>query len=81
MQEPSDSTTSYAQDIRPLFRELDINSMRSKRNFDLASYADVAERADAILHKLEAGAMPCDGAWPPEKVELFRRWIDQGKQP
>jgi len=23
--------------------------------------------------------MPCDGAWPKEKIDIFARWIDAGK--
>jgi hypothetical protein len=23
--------------------------------------------------------MPCDGAWPEEKVQVFQRWIETGK--
>ena len=80
MQEDPQSTVSYAADIRPLFRQLDIDSMR-KAKLDLASYDDVVAWANQILGKLEAGAMPCDGAWQAERVELFRRWVDQGKQP
>jgi hypothetical protein len=47
--------------------------------FDLWSSDDVATHADAILGRLEAGTMPCDGAWPAERVAVFRRWIDAGK--
>jgi len=25
--------------------------------------------------------MPCDGAWPDEKIEVFRRWTESGFQP
>jgi hypothetical protein len=25
--------------------------------------------------------MPCDGAWPAERVEVFRRWTESGFQP
>ena len=49
--------------------------------FDLSSYQDVSAHADAILQRLLGGTMPCDGAWPPAQVELFRRWIEAGKQP
>ena len=35
--------------------------------------------ADAILEQLKAGSMPCDGAWPTEKVETFQLWITSGK--
>jgi len=68
---------SFAQDIRPMFREKDRESMRSA--FDLSQYADVAEHADAILGALRSGKMPCDGAWPSVQVEAFQRWITAGK--
>ena len=67
---------SYGEDIRPLFRESDRESMRFA--FDLWSYEDVAANVTAIFEKLSTGAMPCDGAWPSERVELFRRWMDTG---
>jgi hypothetical protein len=46
--------------------------------FDLASYDDVAANADGILTRLEAGEMPCDGAWPDDQIDLFRRWTAAG---
>jgi hypothetical protein len=66
----------YQRDIRPLFREKDISSMSMA--FDLASYNDVRANADKILTKLSDGSMPCDGPWPRERVELFRRWVNAG---
>jgi hypothetical protein len=47
--------------------------------FDLWSHEDVARHANAIFERLEGGTMPCDGAWPEERVEAFGRWIDAGK--
>jgi hypothetical protein len=47
--------------------------------FDLWSYDDVAGRADDILGRLKDGSMPCDGAWPEERVQVFQRWIDSDK--
>ncbi len=76
----SEPTVSYERDIRPLFRERDVDSMRRARGLDLASYDEVSAQADHILERLEAGNMPCDGAWPVENVDLFRRWISEGKQ-
>ena len=67
----------FDEDIKPLFREGDRKAMRSA--FDLWSPDDVSAHADAILAQLEAGTMPCDGAWPPERVAVFRQWIDAGK--
>jgi hypothetical protein len=66
----------FEADIRPLFRETDRDSMR--RAFDLWAYADVVEHGQAIAERLADGTMPCDGAWPSEKVDLFRRWLDEG---
>jgi uncharacterized protein YukE len=47
--------------------------------FDLWSYDDVSAHADAILERLRAGTMPCDGAWPGAQVDVFQRWTDNGK--
>ncbi len=67
----------FDEDIKPLFRDRDRDSMRFA--FDLWSLDDVSTHADAILARLEAGTMPCDGAWPAERVAVFRSWIDAGK--
>jgi hypothetical protein len=70
---------SFEQDIRPLWRERDVRSMSFA--FDLSSYDDVRDNAEAIYGRLDAGTMPCDGAWPAEDVKRFRAWIDGGMQP
>jgi hypothetical protein len=75
--EMEDGPTGFEQDIKPLFREGDREAMRFA--FDLWSLDDVSTHADAILDRLEAGTMPCDGAWPAGRVAVFRRWIDAGK--
>ena len=46
--------------------------------FDLWSYDDVKSSAEGILARLEHGSMPCDGAWPAEQVDMFRRWVEGG---
>jgi hypothetical protein len=72
-------TVTYVADIKPLFRPRDVGAMKSFGGFDLSKYQDVVTHADGILARLKAGDMPCDGAWPPEKVALFAQWIDDGK--
>ena len=67
---------SFERDIRPLFRQGDIDSMSFA--FDLSSYGDVRANADAIYGRLSEGSMPCDGSWPAEQVQRFRTWIDTG---
>ena len=71
---------SYASDIRPLFRDFDINSMKRTR-LDLSNFEQVSAKADIILGRLESGSMPCDGAWPEKDIETFRQWIKGGKLP
>ena len=70
---------SFAAHIKPLFREHDRKSMAFA--FDLWSRAEVQTHAAGILERLRNGTMPCDGAWPPEKVEVFSRWTESGCQP
>ena len=70
-------TPSFETDVKPLFRERDRDSMSSR--FDLWNYDDVARNADKILAQLRAGSMPCDGAWPEDRVELFAHWVESGK--
>ena len=72
--------TSFAADIRPLFRMKDIDSMKRK-GLDLSSYDEVSARADEILGRLRGGSMPCDGAWPADQVSLFAKWISDAKRP
>ncbi len=74
-----DETVSFAAHIKPLFREHDRQSMSFA--FDLWSRDDVQAHAAEILERLGDGTMPCDGAWPPERVEVFKRWTETGFQP
>ena len=67
---------SFERDIRPLFRDEDVESMSG--HFDLASYEDVRDHAEAIHARLADGSMPCDGAWPEDDVERFAQWMDAG---
>ena len=70
-------TVRFEQHIRPLFRRRDRQSMLF--GFDLWSHADVSQHAEPILERLQAGTMPCDGAWPEERTSVFARWVDGGK--
>jgi hypothetical protein len=68
--------SSFARDIRPLFREEDVDSMSFA--FDLSSYEDVRDNAHEIHARLAEGTMPCDAPWEPQQVERFQAWIDAG---
>jgi CDGSH-type Zn-finger protein/truncated hemoglobin YjbI/ferredoxin len=69
----------FAGHIKQLFRTKDRQAMRFA--FDLWSHDDVSRNADAILARLRAGTMPCDGAWPPERIDAFERWMTAGTPP
>ena len=73
-----DQDVSFERDIRPLWRERDVKSIAFA--FDLSSYDDVRNNAEAIYDRLASGTMPCDGAWPDDDVNRFRAWIDGGSQ-
>lgn len=70
---------SFAQDIRPLFRDKDVEEMQFA--FDLSSYDDVKDNAQAIVDRIADGSMPCDIPWPEEQITLFRQWMDEGSPP
>jgi CDGSH-type Zn-finger protein/truncated hemoglobin YjbI len=69
----------FAAHIKPLFRPSDQQSMSFA--LDLWSYDDVRAHAAGIAARLRDGSMPCDGAWPADRIEVFQRWIDTGQQP
>jgi len=76
MTSPGEGNLSFEQDIKPLFRAKDRESMLAA--FDLFEYKDVVENADAIVGALRSGKMPCDGAWPASQVDKLQQWIDAG---
>jgi hypothetical protein len=72
---------SFAKDIRPLFRDdLDVSSMKDY-GLDLSSYSHVKTKAQSIYATLVDGSMPCDGAWPADRIALFKKWMDEGMAP
>ena len=77
MNPTTNEPVSFEAQIKPMFRERDRRSMEFA--FDLWSHDDVSENAVAILDRLAAGTMPCDGAWPKDQVDLFKRWVEGGK--
>ena len=74
-------SASFATDIRPLFRDSpDVDSMRGY-GLDLSFYEEVKERASEIYVRFEDGNMPCDEPWPPERLAIFRLWMDEAFPP
>ncbi len=68
---------SFQKDIRPLFRESDIECMQDY-GFDLSKLGDVRMNAANIYDRLSDKSMPADGPWSDENIEKFREWMDEG---
>ncbi|RYH00226.1 MAG: hypothetical protein EON58_00935 [Alphaproteobacteria bacterium] len=73
--------SSFDSDIRPLFRDKDIQAMKMFREFDLSLYEDVSKYAEDILSVVADGTMPCDGKWSQDMIDTFRSWLEGGKNP
>jgi hypothetical protein len=73
--------TSFAVDIRPLFRDSpDVDSMQGIRARSLV-LRGVKARAPEIYARLVGGSIPCDEPWPPDRLGFFRLWMDEGCAP
>ena len=76
---------SFAQDIRPLFTDMDIAHMK---DFGVAlddfEYMRDPAHAQQVLNRVSAGTMPPrrsgEPPWSPDSVQLFRDWIAAGYQ-
>lgn len=77
---------SFDKDIRPLFRPIDIDHM-SAMDVSLDDYTYMANAANAqavldYLNGTKQPQMPPGGPyWSGEQLQLFTRWIEQGRQP
>jgi hypothetical protein len=80
---PAGGKTSFAKDILPLFRAIDIQHMRPRGvSLDDAAFMQVPANAQRVLDTLTSQSMPPGGPfWPPEQLALFQKWIDEGLQP
>ena len=71
---------TFSQDIHPLFRSYDVESMKPY-GIDLSSYKEVKSRAGDIYSRLQAKEMPCDGGWSGENLLKFKEWMEGGMEP
>ena len=77
---------SFAQDIRPLFTDMDVAHMKHYRvKLDDFDYMRNSRHAQHVLNRVSNGSMPPrrsgEPAWSPETVQLFRDWMAAGYQP
>ncbi len=84
-------TTSFADDILPMFRPGDITCMASKGvrlgdpqwmcnpagNHGFDDYGN----ARRVYAALSSGFMPPDQKWPQDQLDVFSNWMTDGFQP
>jgi hypothetical protein len=72
--------TSFARDIRPLFRDVDVAHMKDY-GLDLSDYQQVKDQAQAILDRVSSTddgfrmPPPPDAPWTRSQIDLFRQWM------
>ena len=69
----------FSADIRPLFRNFDVESMKPN-GIDLSSYAEVKKHAREIYGRLSTQEMPCDGGWSDANIQKFKEWMEGGME-
>lgn len=75
----AERTVGFANDVRPLFEDIDVDHMSFK--FDLSSYDDVKGHASGIFDAVSNGRMPPKSPWDKGKIDTFKAWMDGGYQP
>jgi hypothetical protein len=70
---------SFASDIRPLFRDGDIECMKDMGvELDNPDWMCVPANAESVYKTVADGSMPPDEPWSADWVALFKRWMDAG---
>ncbi len=75
---------SFAKDIKPLFRQIDIDHMREFVPLDDYTYMSKPANATLVLQTVEGDppSMPPGGPYrTAEQVALFKKWMTDGYQP
>lgn len=81
-----DSELSFARDIRPLFRDMDVQHMKPMGvlldNFEYMSNSENARSVYDFLTGKSQPQMPPGGPfWEDESLKLYARWMDAGRKP
>ncbi|NES04200.1 MAG: hypothetical protein F6K22_15975 [Okeania sp. SIO2F4] len=66
----------YNIDIRPLFRDFDVETLQQLDRINLDDVENVRANAEKLRERLNKGSLPYDACWSDDRIELFNRWID-----
>ncbi|AOY82113.2 ferritin-like domain-containing protein [Moorena producens JHB] len=70
----------YRSDIRPLFRDFDLETLQRLDGIDLNDVENVRANGEELRERLNEGSLPYDACWSDERIDLFERWIDSGME-
>ncbi len=84
--QPAATVVSFAQDIVPLFRPMDIQCMRGRDvfliDYQFMSTPDNASMVKSYLTGDSTPRMPYGGPyWSDDSIQLLQSWIDGGYKP
>ena len=79
-----DKSVSFERDIRPLFREIDLDHMGpmgvALDDYDYMSDPSNAQSVYEYLTGDQEPRMPVGGPyWSQEQLELYSRWLEAGR--
>jgi hypothetical protein len=82
---PDSDHVSFARDIRPLFRAVDIEHMEpmgvALDDYDFMSDPDNAQKVYDSLLETAQPRMPIGGPyWSKEQLDLYSRWMSGGRK-
>ena len=76
---------SFAKDIKPLFREIDVKHMKVHEILlDDYAFMSKPDNANSVLQTVEGNppSMPPGGPyWTADQVALFKQWMTDGYLP
>ena len=87
MPDASQVAVSFARDVKPLFRTVDIQHMKPLGVLldDYAYMSDATDNhahAQAVYDQLSSQSMPPGGPfWTTGQLALFTKWMNDGYQP
>lgn len=77
---------SFAKDIRPMFRSVDVNHMKGL-GVKLDDYSFMSDptanyhNAQAVEDRLRDQSMPPDKPWTPDEINRYAKWRSDGYHP
>ena len=79
-------SVSFETEILPLFTSMDIDHMSALgTQLDDYSLMSQPDKASLVYELVSSGKMPPSTSgeepWSPDKVQLFKAWMDGGFQP